>query len=156
MGGGTLKRAIGIIGAGSCSPEIEELAREVGREVARRGYVLICGGLGGVMRAACQGAKEMGGLTVGILPTAQKEDANPFVDLAIPTNMGHARNVIIVHSSDALIAIAGGAGTLSEIAIAMKVGKPVVGLKSWSLEGRIPQASRPEEAVQMAIQMMER
>lgn len=156
MGGGTLKKAIGIIGAGSCPPEIEELAREVGREVARRGYVLICGGLGGVMRAACQGAKEMGGLTVGILPTAQKEDANPFVDLAIPTNMGHARNVIIVHSSDALIAIAGGAGTLSEIAIAMKVGKPVVGLKSWSLEGRIPQASRPEEAVQMAIQMMER
>ncbi len=151
-----MRKTIGIIGAGSCPPEVEELAKGVGREVARRGYVLICGGLGGVMRAACEGAKEMGGFTVGILPTAHKEDANPFVDLAIPTGMGHARNVIIVHSSDVLIAIAGEAGTLSEIAIAMKVGKPVVGLRSWSLEGRIPQASRPEEAVQMALQLMRR
>jgi len=144
-------KQIGVIGASSCPPEIYELAREVGREIARRGYILICGGLGGVMEAACRGAKEEGGLTVGIIPMAHKEGANPYVDVVIATDMGHARNVIIVHSSDGLVAVAGEEGTLSEIAIALKAGKPVVGLKSWDLGGRVPQASSPREAVERLV-----
>lgn len=145
-------KQIGVIGAGSCPAEIYELAREVGREIARRGYLLICGGLGGVMEAACRGAKEEGGMTVGVIPMADKEKANPYVDVVIATDMGHARNIIIVHSSDGLVAVAGQEGTLSEIAIALKVGKPVVGLKSWDLGGRVPQASSPQEAVERLIQ----
>ncbi len=154
MEGRGLRKQIGVIGAGSCPREVYELARKVGREIARRGHVLICGGLGGVMEAACKGAKEMGGMTVGILPGAQRETANPWVDIAIATDMGHARNVIIVHSSDGLIAVSGGPGTLSEIAIALKVGKPVVALKSWSLEGKVPQANSPQEAVRMLLEAM--
>lgn len=153
--GGMARRQIGVIGAESCSEEIYELAFRVGKEIARLGHVLICGGLGGVMEAACKGAKEAGGLTVGILPGPAKEAANRWVDVVIATDMGHARNVIIVHSSDGLIAVSGGPGTLSEIAIALKTSKPVVSLKSFTLDGLIPQASGPEEAVWMLLEMLE-
>lgn len=149
------RRQIGVIGAGSCSEEIYELALRVGREIARLGHILVCGGLGGVMEAACRGAKEAGGLTVGILPGPSKDAANRWVDVVIATDMGHARNVIIVHSSDGLIAISGGPGTLSEIAIALKTSKPVVSLKSFALNGLLPQAQGPEEAVQMLLKMLE-
>lgn len=147
------RRQIGVIGAGECSGEVYELARAVGRELARRGHVVVCGGLGGVMEAACRGAKEEGGITVGILPTADIRDANPWVDVAIATGMGEARNVIVVHSSEGLIAISGGYGTLSELAIALKVGKPVVSLRSFPLEG-IPQARDPEEAVCLLLRAL--
>jgi uncharacterized protein (TIGR00725 family) len=107
----------------------------VGRELAARGAVLICGGLGGVMEAACRGAKDAGGRTIGILPGTDRAAANPFVDAAIPTGLGEARNALVVRAADALIAVGGGYGTLSEIALALKAGKRVVGLDSWDIEG---------------------
>ena len=120
---------IGVIGAGVCSESVAVLAREVGDEIARRGAVLVCGGLGGVMAAAARGAKEAGGTTLGILPGGSIYDANPFIDFPVATNMGQARNAIIVQTAQALIAIAGGYGTLSEMALALKIGKAVVVLR---------------------------
>jgi hypothetical protein len=146
---------IGVIGGTECAPEIYDIAREVGREIAIKGFALVCGGLGGVMEGACRGAKEAGGITIGLLPTSNKGDANPYVDIVIPTGLGHARNVLVVHASDALIAVDGEAGTLSEIATALKVGKPLVGIKSWELEGRVPQTKRGDEAVAMLMEMLE-
>jgi uncharacterized protein (TIGR00725 family) len=103
--------------------------------VAERGAVLVCGGLGGAMEAACRGAKEAGGTTLGILPGADRGDANPFVDVAVPTGLGQGRNLVIVHAADAVIAVGGGYGTLSEIALALRHGKPVVGVGSWEVDG---------------------
>jgi uncharacterized protein (TIGR00725 family) len=155
MEGRMVKGQIGVIGGAVCSPEIYEIACDVGREIATNGFALVCGGLGGVMEAACQGAKKAGGITIGLLPTSDKKDANPYCDLVIPTGLGHARNVLVVHASDALIAVDGEAGTLSEIAIALKIGKPIVGIKSWEREGRVPQAERGDEAVAMLMEMLE-
>jgi len=112
--------------------------------------VLVCGGLGGVMEAACRGARDAGGRTVGILPGADRSAANRFVDVAIPTGLGEARNALVVRSADALVAVGGGYGTLSEIALALKAGKPVVGLDSWDIDG-IEAAATPEEAVGAAL-----
>jgi uncharacterized protein (TIGR00725 family) len=131
MGG--VARQIGVIGAGQAGPEEEAWAEGVGRELARREIVLLCGGLQGVMAAAARGARAEGGLTVGVLPGENRLQANPFIRIGIVTGMGHARNVVLVRSSDGLIAIGGGYGTLSEIAIALKIGKPVVSLGSWAL-----------------------
>jgi uncharacterized protein (TIGR00725 family) len=121
-------------------------AEAVGRELAARGAVVVCGGLGGVMEAACRGAKEAGGLTVGILPGTDRVAANAFVEVAIPTGLGEARNALVVRAADALIAVGGGYGTLSEIALALKAGKRVVGLGSWDIEGIVP-AADPAAAV---------
>jgi uncharacterized protein (TIGR00725 family) len=154
MAGRLVKGQIGVIGGAECSLEIYEIAREVGRAIARNGFALVCGGLGGVMEAACQGAKEAGGITIGLLPTSNKGDANPYCDLVIPTGLGHARNILVVHASDALVAVDGEAGTLSEIAIALKIGKPLVGIRSWELEGRVPQAERGGEAVAKLMEML--
>jgi uncharacterized protein (TIGR00725 family) len=118
----------------------------VGRELAARGAVVVCGGLGGVMEAACRGAKEAGGRTVGILPGTDRAAANAFVDVAIPSGLGEARNALVVRAADALIAVGGGYGTLSEIALALKAGKRVVGLDSWDIEGVVA-ASDPQAAV---------
>jgi uncharacterized protein (TIGR00725 family) len=145
---------IGVVGASHCSSEVSELAREVGRRIARKGAVLLCGGLGGVMESAARGAKEEGGLTVGVLPGELAEDANPFIDLAIVTDMGHARNVILVRSCDAVIAISGGYGTLSEIAIALKVGIPCIGLKTWDPDRSVIRTESPEEAVREAFDLI--
>ncbi len=150
---------IAVIGGAVCDPQTAALAEEVGREIARRGAILICGGLGGVMEAACRGAKSHGGLTVGILPGTNPSDANPYVDIPIVTGMGEARNVIVVRSAQAVVAVNGEYGTLSEIAYALKFGIPVVGLKTWELfrEGRkiedIVEAETPEEAVEKAISL---
>lgn len=123
---------IGVIGESTFTEAVHELlAEEVGRRLARAGAALICGGLGGVMEAACRGARAAGGRTIGILPGSERTEANPFVDVAVVTGMGQARNVLIVLSADALIAIGGGFGTLSEIALALRHGKPVVGLRTW-------------------------
>jgi len=154
MEGRMVKGQIGVIGGAVCSPELYEIACDVGREIATNGFALVCGGLGGVMEAACQGAKKAGGITIGLLPTSNKGDANPYCDLVIPTGLGHARNVLVVHASDALIAVDGEAGTLSEIAIALKIGKPIVGIKSWKLDGRVPQTERGDEAVAMLMEML--
>lgn len=127
---------MGVIGAGSCTPEEANAAYQVGREIARRGAVLVCGGLGGVMEAACRGARDEGGTTVGLLPDDQKEGANPYVDIAIATGMGHARNAIVASSSDVLIAVGGEFGTLSEIAFGLAMGKTVISLQGgWEIPG---------------------
>ena len=118
--------------------------------VAQRGAVLVCGGLGGVMEAACRGAREQGGIAVGILPGLDRGAANPHVDVALPTGLGEARNALVVRAADALIAVGGGYGTLSEIALALKAGKPVVALGSWEIEG-VEAAEGPEAAVAAAL-----
>lgn len=148
---------VAVVGDGHCSPEVAALAETVGRELARRGAVLVCGGLGGVMEAACRGARAAGGLTIGILPGALRHEANPYVDIPIVTGMGEARNVLVVQSSQAVIAVHGEYGTLSEIAHALKLGIPVVGLGTWELsrDGQprqsIVRAQTPQEAVQKAL-----
>ncbi len=136
---------IAVVGGGECGTDVRETARRLGRLLAERGHILICGGLGGVMEAACCGAKDAGGLTVGILP-GEGWEANRCVNIVIATGMGHARNVIIVKSADAVIALPGEHGTLSEIALALKMGKRVISLKSWDVAGAI-RAETPEEAV---------
>ncbi len=124
---------IGVIGGGEASKEIASTAEEVGRELAKRGCTVVCGGLLGVMEAACKGAKSAGGRTIGIIPGRFRCEANKYVDIPIVTGMGHARNVIVVRSSQAVIAIDGSSGTLSEIGHALAEGIPVIGLKTWSL-----------------------
>lgn len=146
-------RQIAVIGAGSCNRQVADVAYEVGRAIAESGSILLSGGLGGVMEAASRGAKEAGGLVVGVLPTPERGSANPSVDVEIVTNMGHARNAILAHSADALIAVTGGAGTLSEIAFGLKLGKPVVGLQSWRIDGMLF-AEDPQEAVRIALERM--
>jgi uncharacterized protein (TIGR00725 family) len=142
---------VAVVGAGDgVSAEALDRAQAVGAELARRGAVLVCGGLGGVMEAACRGASEAGGLTVGILPGADRAAANAWVGVAIATGMGELRNGLVVRSAEAVIAIAGGHGTLSEIALALKAGKRVVGLGSWEIDGMIP-AADPVAAVTAAL-----
>jgi uncharacterized protein (TIGR00725 family) len=113
--------------------------------------VVVCGGLGGVMEAACRGAKDAGGTTVGILPGSDRAAANPFVDVAIPTGLGEARNALVVRAADALIAVGGGYGTLSEIALALKAGKPVVGVGTWDIDGVVA-APDARDAVETVLQ----
>jgi uncharacterized protein (TIGR00725 family) len=141
---------IAVVGAGEASPDELALAEDAGAAVASAGCGLVCGGLGGVMEAACRGAKEAGGTTLGILPGSRRAEANPHVDVALTTGLGEARNALVARAADALVAVAGGYGTLSEIALALKAGKPVVGLGSWAVEGVRP-ASNPEEAVAAAL-----
>jgi uncharacterized protein (TIGR00725 family) len=145
------KELIGVIGSGQCDEQVTRLAFEVGREIAASGYGLICGGLGGVMEGACRGAAEAGGLTIGILPGDSPATANPYVRIPIVTGLGIARNVIIVRSCRAAIAIHGGSGTLSEIAFCLKLGVPVVSLNSFAVSPDIVQAASPREAVEQAI-----
>ena len=147
---------IGVIGAGQCSLEIERLAEEVGREIAKKKALLICGGLGGVMEASARGAKQEGGVTIGILPGFSFEDANPFIDIPIVTGLSHARNVLVVRSSQAIIAVEGGYGTLSEIGIALKLRKPVVGLRTWDVSKKIVTVETPEDAVKQAISLIKK
>ncbi len=125
---------IAVIGGSSpTNPEHVRLAEEVGRELAKRGVSLVCGGLSGIMEAACKGAKSAGGTTIGILPGRSSRDANSYVDIPIVTTMGFSRNVIVVHTGDAVIAIGGAFGTLSEIGHALGDGIPVVALNTWPL-----------------------
>ncbi len=135
---------VGVIGGGSCDKETEILAEKVGAEIAKKNHVLVCGGMGGVMEAACRGAKKSGGLTVGILPGKTKEDANKYVDIPVLTAMSHARNAIIVRTADIVIAVGGRYGTLSEIGLAKAIGKKVIGLNTWDIAGMIKVASVEE------------
>jgi len=145
---------IGVIGAGHCDEETYKLAISVGRGIAEHKCILICGGLGGVMEGVARGAKEAGGLTIGILPGFSAEDANPYIDIPVVTGLGHARNVIIVRTAMVLIAISGSYGTLSEIAIALKMNKPVIGLNTWPHFEKIQYVSTPQEAVNKAISLL--
>jgi uncharacterized protein (TIGR00725 family) len=124
---------IAVVGPGRADAREAAWAEEAGAAIADAGAVLVCGGLGGVMEAACRGARSRGGTTVGLLPGSHREDANGWVLLAIPTGLGEARNALIVRAADALVAIGGAWGTLSEIALALKAGKPVIGLDTWEL-----------------------
>ena len=126
------------------------MAESVGRFVARSGAALVCGGLGGVMEAACRGARAEGGVTIGILPGLDRSAANPHVEVAIATGLGEARNALVVRAADCLIAVGGAYGTLSEIALALKTGKRVVGLKTWEIEGVTPVESA-EAALSAAL-----
>jgi uncharacterized protein (TIGR00725 family) len=146
-----MKRLIGVIGGSQAAPDILDLAEQLGKLIARSGNILVCGGLGGVMEAACRGAKKEGGITVGILPGPSRAEANAYVDLAIATNMGHARNAIIAHTCDVLIAVDGRYGTLSEIAFGLALGKRVIGLRSWDGDQAIITASDPAEALEKAL-----
>lgn len=149
------KPIIGVIGAGACSKDVEDLAAEVGRGIATAGGVLVCGGLGGVMEAAARGAREAGGVTIGILPGPDPGAANPFIDYAIATNVGQARNVLIVHTARVLIAVSGGYGTLSEIALALKTGKRVIALRPRFAVNGVEIAASAEDAVRRAFALIQ-
>ncbi len=145
---------ISVIGAGTCNNEIYSIAEEIGKLIAQKDAILVTGGLGGVMEAASKGAIEAGGTTVGILPGFSKEDANKYVSIPITTGLSHARNIIIARSADAVIAVSGEYGTLSEIAVALKLGKPVIGIKTWeNIEGLI-EAGSSQEAVNKAFELI--
>ena len=150
---------IAVIGSSESSAEETRLAEEVGRELARRGATLVCGGLGGVMEAACRGANSEGGITIGVLPGENRQTANPYVQIPIVTGMGYARNVVVVKSAQAVIAVGGSYGTLSEISHALQSGIPVIGLNTWALsrnnqqDNSIIVAQTPVEAVDKALNL---
>jgi len=150
-----LKPIIAVVGGSTVSTEVYQTAREVGRSVAEAGALLITGGLGGVMEAASQGAKEKGGTVIGILPGLSHQDANPYVNIPIVTGLGDGRNMLIVQTAQAVIALPGEYGTLSEIALALKIGRPVVSLESWEISSDILKAQTPREAVEKAMKMID-
>ena len=142
---------IAVIGAGDATEELYEQAREVGRLVAENGGTVICGGLGGVMEAAARGASEAGGTSIGILPDEDRSRANDYLSFSVAAGTGQARNLAVVCSGGAVIAVGGGYGTLSEIGLAKKVGRPVVSLGSWDLGEHVAVAGSPEAAVEAAF-----
>lgn len=151
-------RTISVIGAGMCDDATYALAEEVGRELAARGAIVVCGGRGGVMEAVCKGAKSVGGRTIGILPGLSPSEANPYVDIAIVTGLGELRNAIVARTGRGVIAIGGEFGTLSEIGFALNSGRSVIGLNTWQL-GRggirveaITEAKNAAEAVSLALE----
>lgn len=156
------ERYIAVVGTSAGTPAELALGEAVGRAIAEAGAVLVCGGMGGVMEAAAGGCLNAGGRTVGILPGESRLDANPYLTVAVATGMGEARNAIVVRTADAIVAVHGEFGTLSEIALALKMGKPVVGLGTWELakEGvpleAIVRATDPEEAVRDALRLADR
>ena len=137
---------IGVIGGSVCREETADIAYQVGKKIAEMGAVLVCGGLSGIMEYSSKGAKEAGGITVGILPGSSENAANKYIDIPIVTAMDHARNVIIVRSSDVIIAIDGSLGTLSEIALGLKIGKPIIGINTWDVDERIYRAEDADAA----------
>ncbi len=141
-----MKRVIAVIGGRRVRKELLLIAEDVGRLIAERGAVLLCGGLGGIMEASAKGAKDAGGLTLGVLPQDDKGHANPFIDVPVATGLGIGRNVIIARTADSLVAIGGQYGTLSEIAFSLQLKKPVVGIETWDIDGVI-RAETPEDAV---------
>jgi len=151
---GDKMRRIGVIGAGLCDDRIYELAYTVGQMVADRGAILYCGGLGGVMEASAKGACSKGGLTVGIIPGVKASEANDYIKIPIVTGMGHARNVILVRSCEALIAISGSHGTLSEIALALKMWQPVIGLHTWKDIPEVHYVDTAKDAVAKAFSLL--
>jgi hypothetical protein len=143
---------VSVIGTGVAAADTDAAAREVGRLLATAGAIVVCGGLGGVMAAVCQGAREAGGRTIGVLPGVDATAANMWVDVALPTGMGEARNVLVVRAGRAVIAVGGGFGTLSELAFARKLQVPVVGLDTWTLpDDGIIHVDTPDEAVRVAL-----
>jgi uncharacterized protein (TIGR00725 family) len=145
-----VNKIIGVIGGSAIDQTAYDTAYEVGKLIAQNGALLICGGLGGAMEAACKGARDAEGTTIGILPGLRIEDANPYVDIPVATGLGHGRNLIIINTALALIAISGRYGTLSEIGFALQSGKPVYGLGTWDIDGVVSCRSA-KEAVEKAL-----
>ena len=148
-----METIIGVIGAADANEEEKRTSEKVGVLIAGRNCFLLCGGMGGVMEAACRGAKSAGGTTIGILPGPQASSANEFIDIPIVTGMGEARNVIVAKSSHSIIAVGGSFGTLSEISFALKSGIPVIGLDTWDVSKEIIKCETPEEAVKTAFEL---
>jgi hypothetical protein len=144
------KIRIGVIGGASPEPRYRQIAYDVGKQIAERGIILVCGGLGGVMEAAARGAKKAGGLTVGILPGNSHEEANVHIDVPIATGLGYSRNSLVAMNADVLIAVNGQFGTLSEIAYGNIYGKKVIGIGTWDIQGVIS-ADTAEQAVELAL-----
>ncbi len=144
---------IGVIGAGKCSKKLRDQAYAVGRSIAEQGAVLVCGGLKGVMEASAHGAKDAGGVTVGIIPGNDKSGANAYIDIVIPTGIGEARNVLVVQTSDAVVSLHGKYGTISEMAFCLKLGRPLVSLVEWSVLPEVTSITDPEQAVKRAIEL---
>jgi uncharacterized protein (TIGR00725 family) len=137
---------VAVVGPGDASPQELQAAEDVGAGLAARGAIVVTGGLGGVMEAACRGARSRRGRTIGILPGEDRDAANGWVEIAIATGLGELRNGLVVRAADALVAVGGGHGTLSEVALALKLGRPVVGLGTWEVHG-VEHVSTPEEAI---------
>jgi uncharacterized protein (TIGR00725 family) len=150
-----MKKIVGIIGGHSCTPEVEQIAQELGKKMAKVVDILVCGGLSGTMEAVCQGFKAGGGVTIGIIPSYDKNTANKFVDIVIPTGLGVARNVLVVKSADIVVALPGGAGTLSEVAYCLHFEIPVISLNSWAIKGVI-KAKTAREAVDKVKEILQR
>lgn len=148
-----METIIGVIGAANASEKEKRTSEEVGVLIAKKDCFLLCGGMGGVMEAACRGAKSAGGTTIGILPGPEASSANRFIDIPIVTGMGEARNVIVAKSSHSIIAIGGSFGTLSEISFALKSGIPVIGLDTWDVSEEIIKCETPEQAVRTAFEL---
>ena len=149
-----MKRLIAIIGGRDSSSELLQQARQVGRLIAGSGFGLVCGGMGGVMEAAAKGCKEEGGLTFGILMHDDPKYANPYIDIAVPTGLGIARNLLVVRAGEAVIAIDGKYGTLSEVAFALQLGKPVVGINTWDVSQNIIKVNTAEEAIKEVLKIL--
>ena len=145
------RKIVAVIGSRDCDATLYQMAQEVGRRVAEGGAILVCGGRGGIMEAACRGAAEGNGISVGILPGNDIADANNYVTVPIASGIGLARNYLIVRSATAAIAIGGQYGTLSEIAYCLQLGVPVFSLRSWDIKGVIP-VETPKQAVDLALQ----
>ncbi len=145
---------VSVVGSGTATGDLYEKAREVSRLVAERDGIVVCGGLSGVMEAAARGAAEAGGTSIGILPDEDRKRANEYLTHSIATGTGHARNLAVVCSGDVVVAIGGEYGTLSEIGLARKVGRPVVALTSWDLGKHVTVASSPREAVEAAFGLL--
>ena len=141
-------RYVGVVGGGECTDSTYKIAQRLGSEIGKRDWILVCGGLGGVMEAAAKGCAEVGGMTLGILPGSKRDSANPYIKIALPTGMGEGRNLLVVRTSDVLVAIGGGYGTLSEIALALKAGKPVIGIETWEHIQGIQYVSHPDEVIE--------
>lgn len=147
------KPVIAVVGAGKCSKKLQDQAAEVGRYVAENGGTIVCGGLGGIMEGAARGAKEAGGATIGVLPGDDSSAANEFIDVVIPTGFGEARNIIVVRTADAVVALPGKYGTLTEIAFALLAHKPVISVAAWKFGDEVHQASTPREAAELAMEL---
>ena len=151
----TQKITISVIGGHDCNSKVEQLAHSIGNFIAKMDCILVCGGLKGTMEASSRGAKEAGGLTIGILPGKDKKDANPFIDIALPTSIGYSRNVIVACSADIVVALPGSYGTMCEITYALIYGRPVIDLGKWKIKGMIP-AKNIKEAEKKIKELVEK
>jgi hypothetical protein len=147
------KPIIAIIGAGKCSKKMRDAAAEAGKYVAENGGIVVCGGLGGIMEGAARGAREAGGTTIGILPGDNAGDANEFIDIAVPTGMGEARNILVIRSADAVIAFPGKYGTLTEMAFARLFERPLISVQAWKFGEEVVQIDDPVEAARQAMKL---